>query len=157
MKISIALFTAPLIAASHNLLASAADAAADAATSRPHLRALADAAVDVGCPNNTCNTISDNTNQCATGYRCMSLRTADGSSNGCDGTCVRVVCGQHECDANQNGCPSDSSCDTSMEGSVQGYCFQCVVYDNEPAPQPPQNDEDGKEATSLRTSILEEE
>ena len=156
MKISIALFTA-LIAASHHLLVSAADAAVDGATSRPHLRALTDAAVDVACPNNICNTNSG-TNQCATGYQCQSVRTVDGSNNGCDGTCVPVACPPSRCNEAGNGCDSGSECDTHAPAETDG-CFHCVIHDNEPAPPILQNDEDGseREATSLRASILEEE
>ena len=152
MKISIALFTT-LIAASHHLLVSAADAAANGATSRPHLRALADAAVDVACSEEgRCN----NDNNCDTGYQCQIANTIDRSSNnGCNGRCIEKVCPPSRCNEAGNGCGSGSECD--FNSSTGDGCFNCVTIDNEPAPPLIQNEEDGSEATSLRASILEEE
>mmetsp|Transcript_2028 Transcript_2028/g.4446 ORF Transcript_2028/g.4446 Transcript_2028/m.4446 type:complete len:135 (-) Transcript_2028:139-543(-) len=134
MKIYIALFTT-LIAAGHFTNVSAADATASVdGASHPHLRALADAAVDVACPNGYCN----KDNQCD-GSVCM-----NGGSGGCSGKCWddRPVssCPESTCDSNGDGCPSGSTCDTG-DGSTTG-CHGCRA-DNQSAP--------------LRASILKEE
>ncbi|KAL7490451.1 hypothetical protein ACHAWT_000038 [Skeletonema menzelii] len=131
--IYIALFTT-LIAASHHMKVSAADAIDGA--SHPHLRALADAAVDVACSNGGCN----NDNQCGNGEKC-----ADTGGVGC---CVGVVirCPASHCYSDGHGCPEGTSCDTSAEDSQNPGCYECRA-----------DNEDESEATSLRASFLKEE
>ena len=147
MKISIALFTT-LIAASHHLLASAADAAADGATSRSHLRALVDAAVDVACSGDRCN----NDSNCDIAYQCQIV-------SGCNGRCVEIPCNkEYHCNAAGNGCPAGATCDTGFPAG--DGCYVCLIRGNgDEEADAIQNDEDGseREATSLRASILEEE
>mmetsp|Transcript_29426 Transcript_29426/g.43236 ORF Transcript_29426/g.43236 Transcript_29426/m.43236 type:complete len:140 (-) Transcript_29426:4-423(-) len=139
MKIYIALFTT-LIAAGHFTNVSAAGAAAPTdGASYPHLRALADAAVDVACPNGSCN----NDNHCDGGEVCI----VQGGSGGCTGTCwddrpVSSCPEGSQCDSNGNGCYDGTTCDPSFR--VSDGCFGCRI-----------NDE--MEASSLRASILKEE
>ena len=173
MKIYIALFTT-LIAAGHFTNVSAADAAASVdGASHPHLRALADAAVDVACPNGYCN----NDRQCDKGSVCL------GGSGGCNGKCwdARPVssCPESQCDSNGNGCHDGAVCDRD-DGSTTG-CHGCLSPDDDYAPphglklaastpvdmieeveeeeevDAIQDHEDDMEASSLRASILKEE
>mmetsp|Transcript_6088 Transcript_6088/g.9386 ORF Transcript_6088/g.9386 Transcript_6088/m.9386 type:complete len:181 (+) Transcript_6088:119-661(+) len=180
MKIYIALFTT-LIAAGHFTNVSAADAAAPAdGASHPHLRALADTAVDVACPNGYCT----NDSQCDQGSECVV-----GGSGGCSGKCAAVItvsgCPiEGWCDANGHGCPDGASCDLTYQESTDG-CYGCLRPDGvgflEPAPplglklaasttvdmieeveeeeevDAIQDHEDDMEASSLRASILKEE
>ena len=153
MKLSIALFTALITASHHHLLVSAADASVDGgATSRPHLRALADVAVD-DCD---CNI---NSNNCDAGYFCQSVRTVGSGNNNC-GTCQPIPCNTlNHCDITGYGCPSGTTCENGPNGLSDGNgCYGCRSDDSGFGPPPLlQNDEDGSEATSLRASILEEE
>mmetsp|Transcript_6087 Transcript_6087/g.9384 ORF Transcript_6087/g.9384 Transcript_6087/m.9384 type:complete len:136 (+) Transcript_6087:119-526(+) len=135
MKIYIALFTT-LIAAGHFTNVSAADATASVdGASHPHLRALADAAVDVACPNGYCT----NDSQCDQGSECVV-----GGSGGCNGKCFTpvLVCSGSTCDANGHGCYAGTTCDTSAESVTSSGCYECRA-DNQSAP--------------LRASILKEE
>mmetsp|Transcript_25513 Transcript_25513/g.39226 ORF Transcript_25513/g.39226 Transcript_25513/m.39226 type:complete len:182 (-) Transcript_25513:402-947(-) len=181
MKIYIALFTT-LIAAGHFTNVSAADVTASVdGASHPHLRALADTAVDVACPNGYCT----NDKQCDQGSECVV-----GGSGGCSGKCAAVItvsgCPiEGWCDANGHGCPDGASCDTGYPESTDG-CYGCLRPDGvgfpEPKPQPLglklaasttvdmieeveeeeevdaiQHHEDDMEASSLRASILKQE
>ena len=136
MKIYIALFTT-LIAAGHFTNVSAADATASVdGASHPHLRALADAAVDVACPSGYCT----NDKQCDQGSECV----VQGGSGGCSGKCRTPVrlCSGSTCYSNGEGCYDGLTCDTSAESVTSPGCHECRT---------------GNQSAPLRASILKEE
>ena len=180
MKIYIALFTT-LIAAGHFTNVSAADAAAPAdGASHPHLRALADAAVDVAyCDVGYCHRDHHcgGSRVCTVngGSYCSGVCVAEAEACANDYDCGRdvpfctvddergngVCCPRNRmCDSNGQGCPDGFSCDQTREVFTTLGCYECQrtpsgVGENEEVVAV--QDEDEIEVSSLRASILKEE
>jgi hypothetical protein len=155
MKIYITPFIA-LVAANNGRVmdvSAAAAAAADTAAvarSHPHLRALTDVVVANAC---------DGDRECKRDDQCVGRYCSVSGRNSCG-----VCCPDYTCNSARDGCPDGSTCDTSAASTTTG-CFECrsdvtpsmieqVEADEEVDTV---DNEDGKEANSLRASILKEE